>query len=160
MPIISDWDAVSKVLHQPFPASVVKALPGVATKDGTKALSMLYVDARAVAERLDAAVGPGNWDFGFEVLHNDLKHMVVKGRLTIGEVTREDVGEGKTTGLAGENACKGAVSDALKRCAVLFGVGAYFYRMPQLWLAFDNQKKKFIDEYPYERELKRAGLKT
>ncbi len=38
---------------------------------------------------------------------------------------------------------KAAISDALKRAAVKFGIGRYLYRIPSAWFDYDPAKKKF-----------------
>ena len=58
--------------------------------------------------------------------------------LTRHGVTREDIGEA-TEGDLGT--LKAASSDALKRCAVHFGVGRYLYDLPLAWADWDDQKR-------------------
>ena len=36
---------------------------------------------------------------------------------------------------------KGAISDAFKRAAVLFGIGRYLYELPNTWVQIDEYKK-------------------
>jgi len=126
-------------LAEPFDPSEIDWKPQATNRDKTKALAVAYIDARAVAERLDQVV-EGDWAFDWEQGDNGS----VKGKLTICGTTRCDVGEpgdgpqGKTP--------KAAVSDALKRSAVLFGVGRYLYRLPAQWLAYDESRKKFTQK--------------
>jgi len=104
-------------LKKPFPE--VKWRAGATTKDKTKALALAYIES----------VG-GNWEFR---CHPE----GIWGALTVCGVTREDVGD------AGEGEFatrKSAASDALKRCAVHFGIGRYLYRFPAQWLPFDGRK--------------------
>jgi hypothetical protein len=35
---------------------------------------------------------------------------------------------------------KGAISDAFKRAAVMFGIGRYLYQLPNVWVALDEYK--------------------
>ena len=122
---------VLDALLAPFAAEQVQWKPQVINKDKTKALAVAYVDARDVAERLDQ-VTRGDWEFDFEVFDNGN----VKGRLTVCGCTRCDLGD------CDMDNDKGDVSDALKRCAVLFGVGRYLYRLPTTWVAYDARTKK------------------
>ena len=123
-------------LAEPFPDTEVKQRPGAAlwdhkqscekarcreTRDPAKHIQFSYVDARAVAQRLDDVVGPGGWNFTVDVAASD----VVKGSLAIGGVVREDIGYPNSDDDA--EPYKSAVSDALKRCAVLFGIGRHLY---------------------------------
>lgn len=106
-----NWGA----LAEPFPDNEVKQRPG----PGGRSLS--YVDARAVAQRLDDVLTPAGWNFRASV---ELAGFV-KGTLTIGESVREDFGYPNSDDDA--EPYKSAVSDALKRCAVLFGIGRHLY---------------------------------
>lgn len=101
---------------------------------GNKALAVAYIDARDVARRLDATCA-GEWSFRWELIDR----ANVKGSLDISGTVREDVGE-CGDGPAGET-LKAAVSDALKRCAVQFGVGRYLYYLPAIWVGYDETRK-------------------
>lgn len=130
-------------LAQPFPADVVSWKPqSLYPRDHpTRALAVAYIDARDVAERLDEVLGLG-WSFTWEPDGEN-----VRGSLAIAlgdlRVMRADVGEpgdgddGRTR--------KAAVSDALKRCAVQFGVGRYLYRLPKVWVGYDEQKRQLTE---------------
>jgi hypothetical protein len=115
-------------LGAPWPPAEVQFVPG-STKDG-RALALAYIDARQVMSRLDQVVGPGNWSFAFDPLTPDGR--LVRGKLTICGVTKEDAGQGDDL--------KGAVSDALKRSAVHFGVGRYLYHLPQNWFPLNGKR--------------------
>lgn len=82
-----------------------------------------YIDARLVIERLNLVV-PHLWFDNYEVTGGSLIC-----RLTIGDITREDIGSGYKG--------KGLYSDALKRAAVKFGVGVSLYAIPSV--AIDQQ---------------------
>lgn len=124
-----DWAAISAALRAPFdPDDVDFRVQGKANAEG-KAQVVTYIDARCVQDRLDEVVC-GAWSFTWEpvTLAGSELH-VVKGRLTIHGVTREDVGTASNF-----EASKGAVSDALKRAAVSFGIGRYLYAIPSEWV--------------------------
>jgi hypothetical protein len=108
---------------------------------GDKALMVAYVDARDVAERFDKCVG-GKWEFYWNTELATPDHVVVRGRLVVNGIAREDVGEAFAAQDGNEEPLyKAAVSDALKRCAVLFGVGRYLYRLPQVWIKWDVARR-------------------
>lgn len=130
---------VQEKLGAAFGESELDFLPRAT--NGGQALAVPYVDARAVMNRLDSAVGPGGWSWDFELLSADGK--MVKGRLTVLGVTRCDAGESD----AEAEPLKSAVSDALKRCAVHFGVARYLNYLPGVWVPYDPQKRRFL-EYP------------
>lgn len=109
---MTDWAK----LAAPFPASEIKERQG----PGGRMLS--YVDARVVAQRLDDVLTPEGWTFTWSHIPGEA---IVHGRLEIGGVIREDAGYPNSD--RDEEPMKAAVSDALKRCAVLFGIGRHLY---------------------------------
>lgn len=128
---------VQKRLQAPFPAHLVGWRAGAVTRDRQRALLLAYVDARAVQDRLDA-VCPDEWSFSLEVVPGT-PTPTVKGRLTVLGVTREDIGE---AGDGEMGTLKAAASDALKRCAVQFGIGRYLYDLPKTWADWNDQKRE------------------
>jgi hypothetical protein len=133
-------------LAQPFRADQVRWKPQVISETGN-ALAVAYVDPRVVSERLDLATG-GDWSFRWEPMGIHGDRLVIKSILTVLGVTREDVGEYVVTDRDQADPWKSAVSDSLKRAAVLFGVGRYLYWLESIWCSYDRRKKEFIDE-PY-----------
>jgi hypothetical protein len=67
---------------------------------------------------------------------------MVRCKLTVMGVTKEDAGEASQE----DEPLKSAVSDALKRAAVHFGIGRYLYYLPRVWAPFDPQKRRFIEQ--------------
>ncbi|MFC4639479.1 single-stranded DNA-binding protein DdrA [Deinococcus hohokamensis] len=128
---------VQKRLQAPFPAHVVAWKPGVITKDRSRALMLAHIDARNVQDRLDA-VCPDAWSFEVEVVPGT-RLPTVKGRLTVLGVSREDIGEAPEGDLG---TLKAAASDALKRCAVQFGIGRYLYDLPKQWVDWNDAKRE------------------
>lgn len=122
---VDDW---SKLI-EPFPASEVQWRVEALSKDKRRAMVVPYVDARTVLDRLDETVGPDGWQDHYEVLAEKEGNYAVKCRLTLLDVSKEDVGEG--------DSFKAAFSDALKRAAVKFGVGRYLYRLEKQWVDHD-----------------------
>src|SRR5690242_21007630 len=94
-----NWEA----LGAPFPAKDVSFRIQTTPKDGqTRALVVAYVDARAVADRLDEACGKDGWSFDWQPILTgtvDGKPAVLaaKGTLTIGGVSKSDVGDAGDT---------------------------------------------------------------
>ena len=95
-----------------------------------------YVDARAVQDRLDAVLGPLGWAFDWQAIHVDDKGdvTIAKGVLTVEGVSKSDVGPASPY-----EPSKGAVSDALKRTAVLWGVRRYLYTLAPASVTLDAQ---------------------
>lgn len=130
---------VEKRLHAPFAAHLIDWKPGTLTKDRRRALMMAYIDARAVMDRLDA-ICPDAWSFDVEAIAG-APVPTMRGTLTVLGVSRSDVGEGDPSSEAGRS-YKAATSDALKRCAVHFGIGRYLYDLPKQWVDWDDAKRK------------------
>lgn len=98
----------------------------VRTRPGQRGAVLRYVTARTVQNRLDAALGPENWWDRYRVARDNSTICSLTIRLPDGlEVTKEGIGVTSTS--VGEDAEKGAESDAIKRAAVKFGIGRYLY---------------------------------
>lgn len=128
---------VQKQLTAPFAGHLVQWRPATFNKERTRALLLAYVDARAVQDRLDS-ICPAGWNFDFEVIPGT-PTPTVKGVLTVLGVTRCDIGE---AGEGERGTLKAATSDALKRCAVQFGIGRYLYDLPRQWVDWNDQKRE------------------
>lgn len=118
-------------LAQPFDPEEVALKVQAYSRDRSRGLVFPYVDARAVMMRLDDVAGPGNWEDRYDTWGESGDRVSVKCTLTILGVTKEDAGEGRDY--------KSAVSDALKRAAVKFGIGRYLYATPDVWADLDEQ---------------------
>jgi hypothetical protein len=141
---MSEHQRIFTELAKPFPASEIQWKVQSVSRDRKRALVLAYLDARAIMDRLDAVVGPAGWTDSYEVYPvaetGNQQLARAKGSLTILGVTKEDVGESSmTTDQA--SSVKAAVSDALKRAAVKFGVGRYLYRLDATWVDYDDTKK-------------------
>ena len=119
-------------LAEPFTEADVKERQGPKQHDGNcekrygrcqlQHRMLSYVDARAVMQRLDDVLSPSGWDFTSTVIPGT---DIVRGELTIGGVVRVDYGYPNSD--QDEEPVKAASSDALKRCAVMFGIGRHLY---------------------------------
>lgn len=128
-------------LTAPFSTDAVKFKPAVVS--GNRAMAIAYVDARVIQDRLDEVLGVLNWQDEYEFLSDG--SVVCRLRLRIGEewITKMDVGGQSGQPDEGDRR-KAAVSDALKRAAVKFGVGRYLYRLPTMWVEYDPKKKRIV----------------
>lgn len=113
-----------------------------------------YIDAHTVRERLDATV-PGLWTSKITrepEAHdkNGVVTYVYHCSITISGadddgVTRDDVGEGESP--------KIAATDAFKRAAVRFGIGAELYAMGTNYVPCDEKGRPTVDpQENYERK--------
>lgn len=129
-----DWADIGRKFRAPFdPQEVDFRVQGKPNAQG-RAQVVTYIDARTVQDRLDDVVGPGAWSFEWEpvvVANGDVQ--AAKGTLTVHGVRKSDIGTASTF-----EASKGAVSDAVKRAAVHFGIGRYLYEMPSHWMPVEQ----------------------
>lgn len=124
-------------LAEPFPPEEVSWRAGPV--HGNKTRPLAFLDARNIQDRLDDVCGPDGWCSEFTVIGP-----TTICRITIltdnGRIYKED-GAGQTD----VEAEKGQLSDALKRCAVSWGVGRYLYAIRAPWVEFDTERKKIPD---------------
>lgn len=129
-------------------------------KDGEplKGKPLAYIDARDVMDRLDAIVGPANWQCEYVDVGNNATccrlGVFIDG---LGWVWKSD-GAGQTD-MEGE---KGQFSDAFKRAAVRWGIGRYLYDIDATYIELDNRggiPKEALGKLQdlHEREAKKAG---
>ena len=143
-------------LRQPFDIRFISWKINNYNADRTRAMITFHVDARAVQHRLNEVLGVDGWSFTFTELE---KVNAVHGRLTIyfynetdgkvtnedciiNSVTREDVGYPAND--ERPEWYKAAVSDALKRCAVHFGVALFLYALPPLWIDLNSPGQRYL----------------
>lgn len=148
MAIATTQDELIQRLAEPFSRGVINWKPQVFTKDKSKAMAVPFIDARDLMKRLDEVCGPWNWQVKPEYAENGLiSNLGIKNPETGEWIWKGDVGF-----VAGEDsdredsqvkAVKGSGSDALKRAAVVWGVFRYAYDIPQQWVAWDVDGKKF-----------------
>lgn len=125
-----------------FPRSQVSwRAQSVSNKDANnpKALALAYIDARDVMHRLDAVCGAGGWQCRYP--HADKKTVCEIGIKIDGEWVWKANGAGDSD----IEAEKGALSDAFKRAAVLWGIGRYLYDIPSPWVPCKLYNSKWSD---------------
>jgi hypothetical protein len=101
----------------------------------TKGQGLAYIDARIVMERLDAVCGPAGWQARYS--HANGKTVCDIG-IKCGE---EWIWKANGAGDSDIEAEKGALSDAFKRAAVLWGIGRYLYDVDSPWVELDEWGK-------------------
>ena len=125
---------IYEMLKSPFAADKISWRIGATNKDKTKGIPLAYIDARDVMNRLDE-VFEMNWQCKYS--HASTK-TVCEISVLINEVWITRAGGAGDTDIEAE---KGALSDAFKRAAVLFGIGRYLYDLPNEWIEIDEYKK-------------------
>lgn len=98
----------------------------------------VYLTEEAITNRIEE-VDP-SWTFNVNRIEHVDGNAVCHATLIINGVARDGIGMQQILEKAGEPA-KGAATDALKRCARLFGIGRYLLDAPKEGAAFDNWLK-------------------
>ncbi len=97
------------------------------TKDGQKIIVVPYITNRCVMQRFDDQFGWAGWQ-------NEIKEIeggflcTITATLPGGELVKKTDGASRT----GIEPVKGGISDAMKRCAVQFGLGRALYDFPKV----------------------------
>lgn len=154
-----------KLLRRPYHTNAVKWLPiGRASESGVMMLP--HIDASLVIERLNE-VDP-QWTettvpmlLGADVKDPfGLQHMSPwQCLLTVNGVTRSGIGQldGMSNKPDGKH-LKAGESDALKRAALKFGVGAYLRAIPPTWLERRDGTKELFTTSTYNQKVQFKGL--
>ena len=121
-------------LEEPFPESSISWRCGARSKDKKLGIALAYIDARDVMERLDEVFGM-NWKCTYS--HADKKTICEISVLIDGVWITRSNGAGDSD----IEAEKGAISDAFKRAAVMFGVGRYLYKLENEFVPVDEYGK-------------------
>lgn len=125
----------NRKLAAPFPPEKVSWRIGQKTKDGKRAMALAYIDARDVMERLDEVCGVEGWQAAYP--HANGKTVCSIG-IKFGD---EWVWKANGAGDTDIEAEKGALSDAFKRAAVMWGIGRYLYDVEALWVETEGDGK-------------------
>ena len=131
-------------LADPFPPEDVDWLPGVTTKDKTKALAFPYVKNAAIMDRLDAVCGPENWCNAFKSGPDGGVLCGISIRVTYADGTAEWVTKWDGAENTDVEAVKGGLSSAQKRASTQWGIARYFSRIPQQWVRLDK-RGRFVE---------------
>lgn len=140
---------------------------GSKSKDGTKATFLAYIDARDVMDRLDEVVGANNWKVEYERVQCtqsnliyietgkndkwnkpekkldkviDEQFFIMIAKLSI-RINDEWITKCDGAGARDTETEKSSMSDALKRSAVLWGIGRYLYDVRAPYVPIDDWGK-------------------
>lgn len=124
-------------LAAPFPPADVQWRVGTMAKDGNSGKALAYLDARAVADRLDEVCGP-YWQCRYPIVGEQ------KGQRTVCEIgvrlVEEWVWRADGADDTDFEGAKGGLSDAFKRAAVRWGIGRYLYHLDAPWVPIENKR--------------------
>lgn len=135
-----------KALAAPFSPASISWRIGSTTTDKQRGMALAYLDARDVMDRLDEVCGPGGWQATYP-------HAAQKTVCSIGILCGDHwVWKSNGAGDSDIEAEKGALSDAFKRAAVLWGVGRYLYSLPSPWVEIETRgRTSVIKEHEYAK---------
>lgn len=103
------------------------------TRDGKIwARPLAYITSRAVQERLDDVCGPDGWQSSI-TKQGDAYLCTLSIRVEHDDGTTEWISRTDGADSTDIEAVKGGISGAIKRSAVLFGVGRYLYNLKDSW---------------------------
>jgi len=134
---------------RPFAASDVSWKLQLTNKEKTSGLAVPYLDARAIADRLDAVVGQNRWKDEYKPWHNYVTKKEQKfAQLCTIYIYDEELKEwiGKTDGAEDSDIepIKGGLSDAFKRAAVRWNIGRYLYRFDPVWVDIEPRGDSYV----------------
>jgi len=135
-------------LSAPFPASDISWRVGATNGDKSSGIALAYIDARDVMKRLDAVCGPVSWQARYP--WSDGKRLVCEIGIKIGD---EWIWKANGAGDTDVEAEKGAMSDAFKRAAVLWGIGQYLYDLPTTWVPLEAAGRSYKISDAIKRDL-------
>jgi hypothetical protein len=133
-------------LSKPFPPQEIEWRVGSTNSEKTRGLALAYLTARHVMERLDTVCGPSHWQDRYE-FHGSRTICYLSLRIGDEWVTKAD-----GAGDSDVEAEKGAISDALKRAAVKWGIGRYLYDLGNTWVEVEAAgRSQRIKQHEYAR---------
>jgi hypothetical protein len=138
-------------LAEPFPVSQIHWRIGARTEDRSRGIALAYIDARDVMKRLDDVCGT-DWQCRYphitkELVVCEIGLLVPAQTVGVDDRQMEWVWRANGAGETNVEGEKGAMSDAFKRAAVLWGVARYLYHLPTSWVPLSDDGKK-IESIP------------
>jgi hypothetical protein len=128
--------SILEQLSAPFDPDRVSWRVGATSGDKSKGLALAYIDARDVMQRLDEVAGAG-WQCTYP-------HAGTKTVCSIGiKIGDEWIWKSNGAGDSDVEAEKGALSDAFKRAAVMWGIGRYLYDVDSPWVQIEAMGRSF-----------------
>lgn len=124
-------------LMKPFKANELEYKVGATNADKTKGLALIYVDARAIQNRLDEVVGFENWRVSYQEIQGG--YLATLEIRVNGEWVAKQDGADRTD----FEAIKGGISSAFKRVASVWGIGRYLYDVESQWLPIKSKGKGY-----------------
>lgn len=146
--------SITDALAAAFPPENISWRVGSTTADKKKGMALAFIDARDVMERLDTVCGAANWQDRYE-FHGARTLCYLSIRIDGEWITKAD-----GAGDSDVEAEKGAISDALKRAAVKWGIGRYIYDLASPWVEIEQAGRSYRIKESEKRKLANAARVT
>lgn len=146
---------ISKLLTDPFEASDIewRVQRSGPSSSGGWAIVVAYVTNRAVQQRLDDVFGVDGWENTFTATPDGKGYLCgIKALFGDKWVTKWDASE-----YTNVEPLKGAISGAMKRAAVQFGVGRYLYNLDEQWLKCSPVNSRYDVKHNYIKIKAKGG---
>ena len=146
---------------KPFPASDVSWRLQYVNEQRMQGIAVPYLDARAVADRLDEVVGQNRWKDSYTPWHDSVSGKKTKSsQLCTISIYDDELGQwiDKTDGAEDSDieAVKGGLSDAFKRAAVKWNIGRYLYSFNTVWVAAEARGNSYVIPESENAKLEKA----
>lgn len=146
---------------KPFPASDVSWRLQYVNEQRMQGIAVPYLDARAVADRLDEVVGQNRWKDTYTPWHESVSGKKTKSsQLCTISIYDDELGQwiDKTDGAEDSDieAVKGGLSDAFKRAAVKWNIGRYLYSFNTVWVAAEARGNSYVIPESENAKLEKA----
>ena len=149
---------------KPFSAEDVSWRFQYLDKEALKGSVVPYLDARAVADRLDSVVGQNRWKDAYTQWHDSDKSHGNSQLCTIyiyDDELKEWIGKTDGAGDTDIESIKGGLSDAFKRAAVKWNIGRYLYKFKPVWVTAEKKgKNTFLISEPDKAKLEKQYYAT
>ena len=150
---------------KPFIASDVSWRLQYVDKEKCEGFAVPYLDARAIADRLDSVVGQNRWKDVYTPWHGCVVDKSQKNsQLCTIFIYDEGLQEwiGKTDGAEDTDIepIKGGLSDAFKRAAVKWNIGRYLYGFQPVWVKAKKRSSSFVIDDSEKNKLETAYNNT
>lgn len=134
---------------KPFPADDVSWRLQYVNENELQGMAVPYLDARAIADRLDEVVGQSRWQDRYIPWHDCVMGKKQKSsQLCTISIYDEELKQwiDKTDGAEDSDIepVKGGLSDAFKRAAVKWNIGRYLYGFDTIWVKVEKKRDSYI----------------
>lgn len=134
---------------KPFSADDVSWRLQYVNESELQGMAVPYLDARAIADRLDDVVGQSHWRDSYTPWHDCVMNKRQKSsQLCTISIYDDELGQwiDKTDGAEDSDIepVKGGLSDAFKRAAVKWNIGRYLYGFDTIWVKVEPKRDSYI----------------